>query len=79
MLHISLPTPCRMDFHVLQRAADLRRDARLVVHCRHFVILMVYFPDVRYRVPMEFVLLVDCAGLDALARRRPTPGSVTNV
>jgi hypothetical protein len=35
------------------------------------VVHMLYFPAIRYRVPMEFVLLFYCAvGVDALARRR---------
>jgi hypothetical protein len=37
---------------------------------------MVYFPAVRYRVPMEFVLLFyGAVGLDALARRCTMSGT----
>ena len=63
------------------RAADVRRKRDPVVYCVTFAVVhTVYFPAVRYRMPMEFVLLVyHAAGLDALARRRTRWGSVAHV
>jgi hypothetical protein len=63
------------------RAADVRRDAILWSIVVTFALVhMVYFPAVRYREPMEFVLLFYCAvGLDALARRLTTSESFAHV
>jgi hypothetical protein len=54
------------------REVDVRRDAILwCIVVTFTVVHMLYFPAIRYRVPMEFVLLFYCAvGVDALARRR---------
>jgi hypothetical protein len=54
------------------REVDFRRDAILwCIVVTFAVVHMMYFPAIRYRVPMEFVLLFYCAvGVDALARRR---------
>jgi hypothetical protein len=53
------------------REVDLRRDAILwCIVVTFAVVHALYFPAIRYRVPMEFVLLFYCAvGIDALARR----------
>ncbi len=60
------------------RAVDVRRDAILWGIVVTFALVhTLYFPSVRYRVPMEFVLLFYCAsGIDALARRRTTARSL---
>jgi hypothetical protein len=62
-------------------AADLRRDAILWCIVGTFAVVhMVYFPAVRYRAPMEFVLLFYCAaGLETLLGRRATGGSCARV
>jgi 4-amino-4-deoxy-L-arabinose transferase-like glycosyltransferase len=54
------------------REVDFRRDGILWCIVATFTVVhMLYFPAIRYRVPMEFVLLFYCAvGVDALARRR---------
>jgi 4-amino-4-deoxy-L-arabinose transferase-like glycosyltransferase len=54
------------------REVDFRRDAILWCIVVTFALVhMLYFPTIRYRVPMEFVLLFyGAVGVDALARRR---------
>jgi hypothetical protein len=54
------------------REVDFHRDAILWCIVATFAFVhMLYFPAIRYRVPMEFVLLFYCAvGVDALVRRR---------